>query len=181
MRVVASEVKRISALLGSGVFLVAAPGTVAGLVPWLLTHWKQEPPLLGLAVLRPLGALLLLPGLFVLLDSFLRFALQGLGTPAPVLPTRHLVVTGLYRYVRNPMYLAVLSIVVGQGLLFGSERVLAYALIVFLAFHAFVVLYEEPTLRDSFGVEYEAFFKAVPRWLPRLEAWPGPPRGDPQA
>lgn len=172
--------KRASAVLGSAVFLVLAPGTVAGLAPWLLTRWDFRPPLLGLLMLRSIGALLLLAGLGVLLDSFLRFALQGLGTPAPVLPTRRLVVTGLYRHVRNPMYLAVVSAVVGQGLLFGSERVLGYALIVGLAFHAFVVLYEEPTLHASFGSEYDAFRSAVPRWLPRTFAWPGPPRGNPQ-
>lgn len=173
--------KRASAVLGSAVFLVGAPGTVAGLGPWLLTRWAFRPPLLGLLVLRPIGALLLLAGLGVLLDSFLRFALQGLGTPAPVLPTRRLVVTGLYRHVRNPMYLAVLSIVIGQGLLFGSGPVLVYALIIGLAFHAFVLLYEEPTLHASFGGEYDAFRSAVPRWLPRIKAWPGPPRGNPEA
>jgi protein-S-isoprenylcysteine O-methyltransferase Ste14 len=115
--------------------------------------------------------LLIAAGLPVLLDSFARFALQGLGTPAPVFPTRHLVVTGLYRYVRNPMYVAVVSLIVGQGLLLGNLRVLGYGLVVWLACHAFVRLYEEPMLRSTFGAEYDAFRTNVPRWIPRLHPW----------
>lgn len=117
--------------------------------------------------------LLIVAGVPVLLDSFVRFALKGLGTPAPVFPTRHLVVSGWYRYVRNPMYLAVVAVIVGQGLLFGSVNVLAYALIPWLAAHLFVVFYEEPTLRRTFGAEYEIFCTNVPRWIPRLSAWQG--------
>jgi protein-S-isoprenylcysteine O-methyltransferase Ste14 len=99
----------------------------------------------------------------VLLDSFARFALQGLGTPAPIFPTRHLVVSGLFRYVRNPMYVAVLSLILGQGLLFGSVRVLEYGIAVWVAFYFFVLIYEEPTLRRSYGHEYEEFCANVPR------------------
>jgi protein-S-isoprenylcysteine O-methyltransferase Ste14 len=156
------------------VFLLVAPGTVAGLVPWLLSRWRLEPPLLGLSALRYFGIVLIVAGLPVLLDSFRRFAFQGRGTPAPVLPTERLVVTGLYRYVRNPMYVAVLSIVCGQGLLLGNARILAYAAIVWVAFHVFVVGYEEPTLRRTFGAEYMAFCANVPRWLPRLRPWRSP-------
>jgi protein-S-isoprenylcysteine O-methyltransferase Ste14 len=101
-------------------------------------------------------------GLPVLLDSFARFA---------VLPTRHLVVSGLYRYVRNPMYVAVTSLILGQALLFGSLRVLEYGLAVWLAFHLFVLSYEEPTLRGTFGPEYQQFCANVPRWIPRLKPW----------
>ena len=112
-------------------------------------------------------------GVPLLLDSFARFALKGLGTPAPVFPTRHLVVSGLYRYVRNPMYLAVVAVIVGQGLLFGDVRVLEYALIPWLAAHLFVLFYEEPTLRRSFGAEYEIYRANVPRWIPCLSALAG--------
>lgn len=160
-------------MFGTAVFLAAAPGTVAGLVPWLLTRWRIEPPLLGLLALRYVGAAAMLFGLYVLLDSFARFALQGLGTPAPVLPTGQLVVTGLYRHVRNPMYVAVVALVAGQGLLFGSLPVLLYALLVWLLFAAFVLGYEEPTLRRRYGAEYAAFCAGVPRWLPRLRPWEG--------
>ena len=111
-------------------------------------------------------------GLPVLLDSFGRFAIQGLGTPAPIAPPQHLVVTGLYRYVRNPIYVAVTSLIVGQGLLFGSLRLLEYGLVVWLGFFAFVLLSEEPALRSKFGREYEDYCARVPRWIPRLK-----PRG----
>src|SRR5207249_6303445 len=104
-----------------------------------------------------MGGLLIAAGIPVLVDSFARFALQGLGTPAPVFPTRHLVVTGLYRHVRNPIYVAVVTAVIGQGLLFGNLRLLEYGALVWLAFHLFVLAYEEPRLRATFGAEYEDF------------------------
>jgi protein-S-isoprenylcysteine O-methyltransferase Ste14 len=106
-------------------------------------------------------------------DSFAQFALKGLGTPAPVFPTRHLVITGFYRYVRNPMYVAVVAVIIGQGLIFGNMRVLAYGALIWLGFHVFVVAYEEPTLQATFGSEYERFRAGVPRWIPRLSPWQG--------
>lgn len=166
--------RRFLAILGSAVFLVIAPGTVAGYVPWLICRWQVGPPLLGISLFRVTGVLLILTGLPVLLDSFARFAIQGLGTPAPVFPTRHLVVSGLFRYVRNPMYVAVLSLILGQGLVFGNSRVLEYGIAVWLGFGLFVLFYEEPTLRRTFGAEYEEFCANVPRWIPRLKPWPGP-------
>src|SRR5512138_108515 len=118
---------RAGALLGSLLFLVVAPGTVAGLVPWWITRWRVQRPLLGAVELRLLGAVLLALGAAALLESFARFALRGLGTPAPVLPPRHLVVSGLYRHVRNPMYVGVVSVILGQALLLGDAKLLAYA------------------------------------------------------
>jgi protein-S-isoprenylcysteine O-methyltransferase Ste14 len=112
-------------------------------------------------------------GILALLESFGRFALQGIGTPAPVFPPRHLVVTGSYRYVRNPIYLAVVSLVLGQALLLGDIRICAYALSCWLVMHLVVLLCEEPALRKSFGVDYEAFCAHVPRWKPRLRPWRG--------
>jgi protein-S-isoprenylcysteine O-methyltransferase Ste14 len=163
--------RRFFAVLGSAFFLVIAPGTVAGYVPWWISRWRIHSPLLHFYPFRWAGAWLIVAGVPVLLDSFARFALKGLGTPAPVFPTRHLVVSGLYRYVRNPMYVAVTAVILGQGLLFGDVRVLEYGVLVWLAFHVFVVLYEEPVLRRSFGTEYEAFCANVARWVPRLSAW----------
>ena len=110
-------------------------------------------------------------GLAVLLESFTRFALQGIGTPAPVFPTRHLVVQGAYRYVRNPMYVAVTSLILGQALLLGDTHLLAYAVFPWLVAHLFVVAYEEPTLRRTFGAEYETYCAHVPRWIPRFSPW----------
>ena len=165
--------RRPAAILGSMAFLVLAPGFVVGLVPRWISHWRFEAPLWGLAVFRWIGAGLIGAGAAVLLDSFARFALQGLGTPAPVFPTKHLVVSGLYRHVRNPMYVAVVSAILGQGLLFGNWRVLEYGAIVWLLAHLFVMGYEEPILRGTFGGEYKEFCAQVPRWIPRLTAWKG--------
>jgi protein-S-isoprenylcysteine O-methyltransferase Ste14 len=131
-----------------------------------------QPPLLNIVLLRWLGVALLMIGGVIVLDSFARFALQGLGTPAPVLPTRHLVITGLYRYVRNPMYVGVAAAIFGQALLFESRDLLIYSLLVWLAFHLFVYFHEEPTLRRTFGGEYDAFCREVPRWIPRLRRAP---------
>ena len=124
---------------------------------------------MGVFSFRIIGALLIAAGLPVLLDSFARFAIQGLGTPAPIAPPQRLVVTGLYRWVRNPMYVAVALLIFGQGLLFGSVRLLQYGLLVWLAFFAFVVLYEEPALSRKFSKEYEEYCVQVPRWIPRLK------------
>jgi|SRR5580692_3844077 len=165
--------KKILALTGSAVFLVIAPGFVAGVVPWWLSQWRIEPPFIGMPVFRWAGGVLVTLGVLGLLDSFVRFAVQGLGTPAPIMPTRHLVVSGLYRYVRNPMYLAVASVILGQGLIFGNSALLEYGAAVCLLFHLFVLVYEEPTLRASFGSEYQIFCAAVPRWIPRLTPWRG--------
>jgi protein-S-isoprenylcysteine O-methyltransferase Ste14 len=163
--------RRILAIVGSAIFLVVAPGIVAGYVPWRICRWHVEAPLLGVSSLRLVGVLLIAAGLTVLLDSFARFALQGLGTPAPIFPTHHLVVSGLFRYVRNPIYIAVVSLILGQGLFFGSILVLEYGVVVFVGFYLFVLIYEEPTLLKSYGREYEEFCANVPRWIPHLRPW----------
>jgi protein-S-isoprenylcysteine O-methyltransferase Ste14 len=164
-------IRRILAIVGSAIFLVLAPGFVAGMVPWWISHWRVDAAFLGFPVFRFLGGVLLGLGAVGLLDSFGRFAVQGIGTPAPVFPTRHLVVTGLYRYVRNPMYVAVVSAILGQGLILGNVGLLQYGGLVWLLFHFFVLIYEEPTLRASFGSDYATFCAGVPRWIPRLTPW----------
>jgi protein-S-isoprenylcysteine O-methyltransferase Ste14 len=168
--------RKVLAIVGSAVFLVIAPGFVAGFVPWWISHWQVEAPFLGMRLFRLGGGMLITLGVIGLLDSFVRFALQGVGTPAPVFPTRHLVVTGLYRYVRNPMYVAVAITILGQGLLLGNVKLLEYGGLVWLLFHVFVLIYEEPTLRASFGSEYESFCAEVPRWIPRLTPWSSHPQ-----
>ena len=159
------------AAAGTVVFLVLAPGVVAGLVPWLLTGWDVAEPLPYWLMLRVVGAVLLVAGLVVLLDAFARFVREGLGTPAPVAPTEQLVVGGLYRYVRNPMYLAVAAIIVGQALLLGQLVLIPYAALFGLAVLAFVRWYEEPTLVRQFGAEYEEYRRAGPAWWPRRTPW----------
>jgi protein-S-isoprenylcysteine O-methyltransferase Ste14 len=156
-------VSRARAAAGSVVFLLIAPGVAAGLVPWLLTGWDStDPPL----ALKLLGALLTAAGAAVLLHAFARFVVEGLGTPAPVAPPEHLVVRGAYRYVRNPMYLAVAATI--QAALLGRPALLLYALAFMFAVASFVRLYEEPTLRKRFGAEYDEYRRAVPGWLPRV-------------
>jgi protein-S-isoprenylcysteine O-methyltransferase Ste14 len=158
----------ISPAVGSGIFLFVAPGTVAGLIPWWITGWQMQPPVLGYEPLRWLGSALLALGAVLLAETFTRFALQGRGTPAPIYPTETLVVTGSYRFVRNPMYVAVVSLILGQGLLFGSWVVLGYGAVVWLTVHLFVLTYEEPTLRRDYADQYERYCANVRRWIPRL-------------
>src|SRR5262249_42594281 len=164
----------VSAVLGSFLFLLAAPGTVAGLVPYWITGWRGGPAPLGLEWVRAAGVLVAVAGLASVVESFLRFALEGLGTPAPIAAPARLVVTGQYRHVRNPMYVAVLALIVGQALVLGRRALLLYGLLFWLATHAFVTLYEEPTLAARFGPAYAAYRKAVGRWWPRLRAWRAP-------
>ena len=156
--------------LGTLVFVSLAPGSVVVLLPYLISHWTVADPLLGFGFLRWIGALLLLFGLPVFLDFLVRFVRDGRGTPAPVAEPERLVVTGGFRSVRNPGYVAVLAMLAGQALIFGSTALLGYSLAVALAFHLFVVLYEEPHLRRKFGRDYEDYCRRVPRWLPRRGA-----------
>lgn len=158
--------RRITAVAGSAGFLVIAPGVVAGLVPWWLTSWQA-----GAALpvpVRAVGGVVTAAGAAVLLGAFAQFAVQGRGTPAPPAPTGQLVVRGLYRYVRNPMYLAVLAVILGQALLLGRPVLLGYAAVVGAAFTGFVHGYEQPTLARRYGTQYEAYRRSVPGWWPRL-------------
>ena len=159
---------RLGAALGSAIFFVVAPGAVAGLVPWWLTGWRFAPIWLPL---RVVGGVLTIVACTVLVSAFARFVAEGIGTPAPVAPPQRLVVGGLYRFVRNPMYVAVIAAITGQALLFGQLSLLIYAAIVAAAMVAFVHFYEEPYLTERFGAEYEQYRRAVPGWWPRLRPW----------
>lgn len=163
--------KRTSAALGSLGWLVVAPGTVCGLMPWLITGSRR--PDNSVSWVDALGWLLILAGVAVLVHAFVAFAWHGLGTPAPAAPTERLVVQGAYRYVRNPMYVAVAALVLGQVLLFASWGLFAYLVIICIAQDAFVRSYEEPTLREVYGPAYDEFCQNVPRWLPRMIPWTG--------
>ena len=160
------------AAVGTSLFFALAPGVVAGLVPWLLTDWEVRGGD-SWSGLRLPGLFLLAAGAGALVGAFVRFVVEGLGTPAPVAPTEHLVVGGLYRYVRNPMYLAVVAAILGQAMLFRQPVLLLWAVVVTAAVVSFVHLYEEPTLSRRYGAEYDEYRAAVPRWLPRLR---GPAR-----
>jgi protein-S-isoprenylcysteine O-methyltransferase Ste14 len=149
---------------------VLTPGVVAGLIPAVITGWRipwtggwAAPVAIGAGVVTACGVL-------VLLDAFVRFA-RADGTPAPPMPTAHLVVVGPYRYVRNPMYVAVLVIIGGQALLFRSVGALVYGGVVLLAVASFVLAYEEPTLELEYGDEYREYGRHVRRWIPRVRPW----------
>lgn len=160
----------VRAWVGTLAFLVVAPGVVAGLVPWLITGWR-EPAAWGPPVLIWVVALLLvLPGVWLLLDAFVRFA-RASGTPAPVAPTSRLVIVGPYRFVRNPMYIAVVAIILGQAVLFGSGWVVLWGAAVAVAVALFVYGYEQPTLVRQYGDEYTRYCANVRAWIPRLRPW----------
>jgi protein-S-isoprenylcysteine O-methyltransferase Ste14 len=173
----------VKAALGSLVFLLLAPGVAAGLVPWLISGWDagDDVPL----ALQLAGIVLTGTGIAFVLHAFARFVVEGLGTPAPVAPPEQLVVGGVYRHVRNPMYLAVTAAIAGQAALFGDATLVVYAAVFLAACAAFVKLYEEPHLAQQFGAQYDAYRRAVPGWWPRLSAWrpdpaderPGPSAG----
>jgi len=156
------------AAFGSVLFLVVAPGVMAGAIPWALTAWEGRSPWLGLQVA---GLICIAGGALALLHAFARFVIEGLGTPAPIAPTERLVVGGLYRYVRNPMYLAVTATIVGQALLLGRPGLALYAGVFAAVVAAFAHTYEEPTLARRYGDEYEAYRAAVPGWWPRRTPW----------
>jgi protein-S-isoprenylcysteine O-methyltransferase Ste14 len=164
--------QRTAAAVGSSIFFALAPGTVAGLVPWSLTGWHLHHAATAAWVpFRIVGGALIVAALPVLVAAFVRFVREGIGTPAPVAPTEHLVVGGLYRYVRNPMYLAVTALIVGQALLLGQPGLLWYAAIAATAMVAFVHIYEQPTLSEHYGAEYDQYHDAVPGWWPRRHPW----------
>jgi protein-S-isoprenylcysteine O-methyltransferase Ste14 len=157
--------------MGSFVFFLAAPATVAGWIPFALTGWRAG-PFAGVRGVRAAGLALVAVSAAALIECFVRFAIVGRGTPAPIVPTDQLVVSGLYRFTRNPMYIAVVSAILGQALFFGSRTLLVYGLVMFGVFHAFILGYEEPTLGQQF-TNYAAYCRNVPRWIPRLTPWSG--------
>jgi protein-S-isoprenylcysteine O-methyltransferase Ste14 len=175
--------RRPTAAAGSALFFAVAPGVVAGLVPWWLTGWRVRGPLAHWAPVRVAGLIMLIAGAIVLIQAFARFVTEGHGTPAPVAPTEHLVIGGLYRYVRNPMYLAVVAAITGQALALGQPVLLGYAAAVWVTVASFVRWYEEPALTHQFGAQYRAYRRSVRAWLPRIRAWrpgeqgPGSPDG----
>lgn len=145
---------------------VLFPGTIAGYIPW---RW------FGMAQVHPdftnpldiIGLFLIVAGGGLLAACIWEFASRGRGTLSPVDPPKELVVQGLYRYVRNPMYLSVSTMLLGEALLARSIALLGYWAIFFAAANLFVIVYEEPILRRQFGDSYERYTKQVGRWLPR--------------
>jgi protein-S-isoprenylcysteine O-methyltransferase Ste14 len=152
--------------LRSLLFTILLPGTVTGFVPWLLLQWSGEAVWPGLSIwLLGLIPLLVGLGLFFWCDGLFTFV--GKGTLAPISPTVFLVRGGPYQWMRNPMYVSVFTVIVGEAILFHSLLLFGYALLVLTLAHLFVIFYEEPTLRRQFGASYETYLRSVPRWIPR--------------
>ncbi len=151
--------------LRSILFFILAPGMVTGFIPLALFRTGPQTQTGILSYLAfPLWAI----GVATLVWCFWDFLVKGRGTPAPLDPPKELVVSGLYNYVRNPMYVGVLLVIIGHFLWFGFWNLLIYAAIVTIAFHSFVTLYEEPNLKKKFGAMYEDYFRRVPRWIPKF-------------
>jgi len=157
--------ERLWALFKTLIFTVVVPGSVAVLIPY---RWISPGAELKMGLRGLIGALVTGLGALIYLWCAWSFAFQGLGTPAPVDPPKTLVATGLYRLVRNPMYVGVELVVAGEAILYRSWKLAGYAALVWIAFHLFVMLYEEPTLRKKFGASYAEYQKTVPRWIPKL-------------
>jgi protein-S-isoprenylcysteine O-methyltransferase Ste14 len=162
---------RTGAAVASVVFAVGQPGLMGGLVPyWITGGWEGSGAPVALQVV---GAVLLAAGVGGLAHTVIRFVVEGLGTPFPAAPTENLVVSGLYRYVRNPMYLAVIAIILGQAAILGNANLLVYAAILWVTVAGFAHFYEEPTLSSKYGEQYTAYRRAVRGWWPRATPWRG--------
>jgi protein-S-isoprenylcysteine O-methyltransferase Ste14 len=158
--------KSVGPLLETFVFTVFVPGTVAGYVPWRLL--RHSVPVTG--VEKWLAIVVIAVGIAIYVSTaFWGFALTGGGTPAPIAPTKKLVVRGLHHYVRNPMYIGVALVIAGQAWLFHSLHIAVYLACFWLIAHLFVLFYEEPTLNRQFGAEYERYRAQVPRWIPKFK------------
>ncbi len=153
-------------LLKTIIFTFLVPGTVTILVPYWLLSSRSAPPSMQLGIFRYLGVLPILTGASIYFWCAWDFTFVGRGTPAPIDPPKKLVVRGLCRYVRNPMYVGILSMLLGEALLFTSWRLFEYTAIAFISFFFIVILYEEPMLRHKFGESYRQYCKDVARWIP---------------
>lgn len=162
---------RINVLVSVLFTLFGGPGIVLGYVPWRITGFRLPPDETFATIL--IAALLIAAGLYPLLESIVRFIVVGRGSLVPAVPPKHLVVSGLYRYVRNPMYVGVLTVIAGEALLFRSSGLLVHFCAVGLLVHLFVYLYEEPRLARTFPSEYLTYKQNVHRWIPRLTPWAG--------
>jgi protein-S-isoprenylcysteine O-methyltransferase Ste14 len=157
--------RTLGPLLKTLLFTVLVPGTVTVIIPHYLLDASSRP---GRGPLAWFGILVIVLGAGIYFVCAWEFAVRGLGTPAPIAATKFLVVSALHRYVRNPMYIGVLLVILGQAALYHALRLAEYgALCIFLA-HLFVLFYEEPTLHRQFGDSYDEYRRTVPRWLPRF-------------
>lgn len=156
----------ISLYLRNLLFTILQPGVVAGLVPYLLLRTDQKERILQpFYILQYMGLLLFVFGFLVMMNCILNFAIHGKGTLSPADPTKKLVIAGLYKYSRNPMYVGVILMLIGEAVFFQSESLWIYSMLIFVVFHLFIVFFEEPRLKKDFGAEYDQFCNKVRRWV----------------
>ncbi len=159
--------RALGPILKTILFTILVPGSVLIVIPsWILEGF----PKIQSGAPTPLGVVMIAMGAAIYFRCAWEFAVRGLGTPAPIAPTKFLVTTALHRYVRNPMYIGVFSVILGEAITFRSLRLLAYAALLCIPVELFVVFYEEPTLRRQFGDSYEEYWRTVPRWIPKFTA-----------
>jgi protein-S-isoprenylcysteine O-methyltransferase Ste14 len=157
--------RALGPILKTILFTILVPGSVLVLIPsWILGGFPKPTP----SPITWFGILVSSLGAAIYFRCAWEFAVRGLGTPAPIAPTKFLVTTALHRYVRNPMYIGVFAVILGEAATFRSLRLLAYAGFFCVPVDLFVVFYEEPTLRRQFGESYEEYRRSVPRWIPRF-------------
>jgi protein-S-isoprenylcysteine O-methyltransferase Ste14 len=167
------RVRSTRAVAGSIAFFLAGPGLEAGVGPWLLVRIAGSEIDGWPLALRVLGGLLMIVGIATLVDVFARFVRDGAGTPSPAAPTTHLLVSGAFRHLRHPMYVATATVIVGEALLFAQPVLLVGAATYLTAMATLVHAVEEPRLARRFGAAYDAYRQAVPGWIPRLRRWDG--------
>ncbi len=149
-------------------FMMIGPGSVIVYLPFLLMYFLGPPNFYKTGQLQYVGLIPVLAGICISLWCFYHFIFFGKGTPVPIDPPKKLVIIGLYRFVRNPMYIGILIILIGEAVLFRSYLLSGYTAGVFCLFHMFIIGYEEPSLKSRFGKEYEDYCSSVPRWIFRL-------------
>jgi protein-S-isoprenylcysteine O-methyltransferase Ste14 len=151
-------------IIKTAIFTLIMPGTIGLYLPQALKNSATKVP----TAFEYVGAGLFVCGAAIYFWCAWDFVSKGLGTPAPIDAPRVLVVKGLYRFTRNPMYVGVVSVILGQALYYGAKNLVIYACVVFIGFYLFVFAYEEPTLRRLFGTQYEEYCRQVPRWIFRI-------------
>lgn len=155
-----------SLLLRNLFFTILQPGLVAGLAPyWILKSAGIPIFTVHDRLQHYLAIILFLCGFIIMLLCILRFALEGRGTLSPADPTKKLVISGLYKYSRNPMYVGVMLMLIGESVYYNFSGLWVYTLCIFIAFYLFILFFEEPRLRRDFGDEYRQYCQRVRRWL----------------
>jgi protein-S-isoprenylcysteine O-methyltransferase Ste14 len=156
----------LSLFLRNVFFTILHPGLLAGLIPfWILGRKANSLVIQSWQLYQYPGAIVFVIGVVIMLDCIISFAVKGRGTLSPADPTKRLVITGLYRFSRNSMYIGVMMILIGEAIFFKSVNLWIYLLVVFTGFNIFILLYEEPRLRRDFGEEYNRYCQKIRRWI----------------